>query len=187
MIRHATDSDFEHITAIRKPYLLDTERVIESSYRFQMQESGFIGSLTKVEFREDLHHLFLVDEDETGITGYLRVDQDREYKDNDKKIWFSDDAKESYMSGSHAEIGMIGTREDKKRQGIAGTLLEEATLLLRSKNIVYLFSILVVSPLTNVPSLMFHEKHNFERIAISIPHYHFDLHNYQSFHYRKSL
>lgn len=187
MIRHATQSDFEKIEAIRAPYLLDVDRIEDPDYRWKMQKSGFIGRMSAVEFAEDLHHLFLVDEDNSGITGYLRIDRDHEYQDNDKKIWLQEKHKKTYFEGHHAEIGMIGVRIDMKGKGMGRSLLEEAMNTLREKDIPFLFSIVVISPLTNFPSMMFHEKQQFQRVAVSRPHHHFEMDNYQSVLYRKPL
>lgn len=185
MIRNALESDFENIANIREPYIVDIDRLSDSDYRWKMQKSGFIGRLTKVEFETDLHHLFLVSEDDTGIVGYLRIDRDHEYKDNDKKLWLYENAKDEYFTGHHAEIGMIGVRSDMKGTGVGSRLLSYALSELQNKEIKYLFSIVVLSPITNFPSMMFHEKHGFERVAVSYPHHHFEMENYQSVLYKK--
>lgn len=187
MIRHARESDYEKIITIREPYLLDTDRINDYGYRWRMQQSGFIGNLSEVEFQKDLHHLFLVSEDESGMLGYLRIDRDHEYQDNDKKIWLRDVFKKEYFTGHHAEIGMIGVRSDMKGRGIGSDLLTEAITQLQGKDIAWLFSIVVFSPITNFPSMMFHEKHEFIRVAISRPHHHFDMEDYQSILYKKPL
>ena len=187
MIRHVTAKDYDIIQKIRHPYILDIDKLSDQEYCWQMQKSGFVGKFTPVEFKEDLHHLFLVDEDKSGILGYLRIDSDREYKDNDKKIWLSEEFKKMYFEGRHAEIGMIGTRETAKRIGVASGLLDYAIIELQKRKLPYLFSIVAISPLTNFPSMMFHEKWGFERAAVSSPHHHFDMDNYQSVLYAKAL
>ena len=187
MVRHVTEKDYDTIQEIRHPYILDIDNLSDQEYRWKMQKSGFVGEFTPVEFKEDLHHLFLVDEDKSGILGYLRIDSDREYKDNDKKVWFSEAFKQSYFEGNHAEIGMIGTREDAKRIGVATGLLDFAMIELQKKKIPYLFSIVAISPLTNFPSMMIHEKWEFIRAAVSSPHHHFDMDNYQSILYAKTI
>lgn len=187
MIRHAAVSDYDEIHDIRKPYALDPDHLSIGEYRYAMQKSGFIGSMSPIKFQEDVHQLFLVDEDKSGILGYVRIDSDREYIDNDKKIWLSDQYKNDYFSEPHAEVGMIGVRHNAKRIGVGSGLLDYAAQLLQKKNITMLFSIVVISPLTNIPSIMMHEKFGFERVAVSVPHHHYDIENYQSILYMKQL
>ncbi len=75
----------------------------------------------------------------------------------------------------------------KVEKGIAGDLLAAAMKLLTQKNFHYLFSIVTIGLIFNFPSLKFHENHGFERVAFGLPAAVFDIPNYQSMLYVKTV
>ena len=70
---------------------------------------------------------------------------------------------------------------------LASKMLQEAERLLINQGIGYLYSYVVISPITNTASIIFHDYNGFERVDISKTLTFAGLKNYQSFKYCKKL
>ena len=103
-------------------------------------------------------------------------------------IWFQEDMEPIYFSHPYAGISVITVSPAIQHQGIGTLLFQEiATRIKQRGEISYLFSSIVLSPITNVPSILFHEKMEFNRIACTYYPELFWLKNYQRILYGKKL
>ena len=188
MIRQVKNEDFQSIKRLQKPLVLDVNRLDDDTYRWQIQENGFlVGEYTEADFKKDLNKIFLVYEISTLASGYIRIDEKQEYQDNEKKVWLRQDLKTIYYTSPHAEIGALAVSQENRGKGVATELLNEAVNQVKGKGVSHLFSIVTFAPVTNFPSMMFHEKYGFERVAFSLPSRLFGLESYQSILYGKRL
>ncbi len=189
MIRQAQVNDFDSICFILDQLSLQTQKLNDLAYILHIQQHGFVMpvALTKNEFQKQLQHIFLVHDIDGKIDGFLRIDEVQEVGAEDYIDWLKPEYKESYISQNHRCIGKLAVLPSTERKGIATTLLREATTILKQSDIPYVFSFVAFSPVTNFPSMMFHEKNGFERIAISVSKHLYQMDNYRSFLYCKTL
>lgn len=142
---------------------------------------------SREDFKKDLNKIHLVYDVNGKAVAFLRIDEEQEMDINTGAHWVVTDLKSVYFSKPHAGLGGISVLPEFGRTGIATNLLESTVNLLRKKDIKYLFSFVVISPITNFPSMIWHEKIGFERIAILNPDSLFGMDNYQSILYGKKL
>lgn len=189
MIRQATKQDFEEIYKIRQSLGLKRENLTDTEYRRSIEKNGFLlfSELERTEFENDLEKIFLVAEEEGKIVGYIRIDTEQELKDESHATWIRADVKPFYSSHPHADIGGIAVLPGNSHKGIGSCLLEAAEDEVRKKGVAYLFSFVVSAPIINKASIVFHEKHGFERIAIISVEELFELKNYESILYGKRV
>lgn len=189
MIRHATIADYDSIKKILNELALNVKKIGDRDYRYDVQRNGFLlhSELTVEQFKKDLKKIYFIPEYHNKVVGYLRIDEEQELSNSSKIYWFKPEVKNVYFSKPHANIGGMGVLAEAKSHGIGAEMLLGAEREVRAKGIVYLFSLVALSPVTNMPSMMFHEKHGFERIAVSEPHPLFGMNGYQSFLYGKKL
>ena len=114
------------------------------------------------------------------VVGFLRVDEKQDYSQQTPLIWLEPTFKDTYFSMPHAVIGGIGVLPEYTKHGFATQLFLETIKELTTKNIRSIFSLVTTSPVCNTPSLKFHEKNGFEKIAEREKGDTFDLHDYQS-------
>lgn len=189
MIRHASPQDFEAVKSIKQSLGIKREQLQDEEYKFSLQKSGFLlfPDLDRPDFEKDLKKLFLVYEEESTVVGYVRIDTKQEMDQGHSPLWFREDLKSTYFSHPHADIGGIAVSPAASHKGVGTALLKAVEKELKKQNVPYIFSFVVFSPITNIPSILFHEKHGFERIALT--HYPklFGMKNYQSILYGKKL
>jgi len=101
--------------------------------------------------------------------------------------WLRSDLKEAYYAQPHVKINWLGVLPEAKRLGVATEMLRAAEKRLRIQGVPWLFSAIVSAPVTNIASLLFHEKHGFERIALTEPVEIWGLAGFQNLHYVKQL
>lgn len=177
IIRQATLEDQEQILSLQSQNILDNK----ISQNINPEKSGFlIGNYLPTDFQNDIQQIFLVAIINHDIVAYLRINDHKEYIDNDKKIWHSLALKNHYYQNPHKEIGAIVVQDKYRNLGIAGKLLTTCCEQLKKQQINYLFSIIPLAPYRNFASLKFHEKNGFKQIASAKPSDLFGLKNYQS-------
>jgi ribosomal protein S18 acetylase RimI-like enzyme len=188
MIRKAQTADFDSVTRIRQSLALDLHKLGDTDYKVQIQRSGFLLplGLTIEEFLEDIEKYIVYVHDEE-VVGYLRVDEEQEIGPDNEVIWFRPDLKDLYFSKPHADIGGVGVLPEASQHGLATKMLHEVEKQVHERGVAYLFSFVVLSPVTNFPSMMFHEKNGFERIAVLVPKSSYGMEGYQSLLYGKKL
>ena len=102
-------------------------------------------------------------------------------------FWTKRSSKEQYLAQPHAYIYGIAVSPGTGRRGVATDLLRVVEEQAPERGASHLFSSVVTSPITNMPSMLFHEKHGFERWAVLQPCKLFDMDEYQSVLYAKNL
>jgi ribosomal protein S18 acetylase RimI-like enzyme len=188
MIRQAKLSDFDAIVHIRESVALDITRLEDKDYRVQIQRSGFLlpTGLGIEEFRADVSS-YSVAEREGQVAGYLRLTEEQEVPPEAEAFWLRPDIRDVYYSRPHAYIWGIGVLPEAKHHGMATEMLQTAERQSRARNAPWLFSEIVTSPVTNLASLLFHEKYGFERIALGEPKQAYGMEGFQNLVYGKRL
>lgn len=189
MIRRATAQDYEAIKSLKQVLGIQREKLRDQQYKFLLQKKGFLlfPDLEKSDFERDLKKFFLVYEINNVVAGYIVIGTEQEMKEESSAYWLNENFKSTYFAHPHADINVIVVSPDANHKGVGTALLKAVEQEIRKQNIPYLFSLVVLSPLTNVPSLLFHEKHGFDRIAITSYPELFGIKNYQSILYGKKL
>jgi ribosomal protein S18 acetylase RimI-like enzyme len=190
MIRQAQIEDYEPIKKIKHSVGIDRSKLDNREYRVSLQKGGFLlfANLEKRDFEKDLRKIFLVYEQEGEIIGYVRIDTEPEVEKDGDPIWFQQDLEPVYLSYPHANIGGIAVSPATKQKGIGTALLQEAIKRIKQREMVsYLFSAVVFSPITNLPSILFHEKSGFDRVAFVNFQNLYNLENYQCVLYGKKM
>ena len=190
MIRKAIAHDYSALMHIKHTLGLEVSYLDDLDYKVKMQKAGFLlktPSYTPEEFQIDLDKIFLVYEDNGKAVGFIRIDEIQEIDRTAKAWWNMPEIQDAYFSLPHADIGGIAVLPEVANRGVATDLLNRAIDEIRNKNIPYLFSLVVVSPITNTPSILFHEKNGFQRLALVTEPDYFEYKQYQSIIYGKSL
>ncbi len=104
-----------------------------------------------------------------------------------KTFWYRPDIKDVYYSNPHAYLYGIGVLPEINHHGVGTEMLQAAERQVRAKNIPWLFSEIVNAPVTNIASMLFHEKNGFERIALVDPTQAHDMEGFQNLVYGKCL
>jgi ribosomal protein S18 acetylase RimI-like enzyme len=190
MIRQAQTEDYEAIQNMRNSLGIDCRKLDKREYRVFLQKNGFLLSsyLEKSDFEKNSGKLILVYEQESEILGYIHIDTKQEMTQESKPLWFQKDMESLYFSLPHADIAPVAVSPGTRQKGVGTALFQEAVKRIKQrKDILYVFSFVAVSPITNVPSLIFHEKMGFDRIAVTGNKNAYGLENYQSILYAKRL
>lgn len=188
MIRQARITDFDAVVHIRESTALEIDRLGDADYRVEIQRSGFLlpTGLSIEDFEKNLQD-YIVAELEGRVAGYLRLTEEHDISPDTEAFWLRPDLKDVYYSSPHAYIYGIGVLSDVKGHGVAREMLQVAEQRVRARNIPWLFSVIVTSPVTNIASLLFHEKNGFERVALPGVTKEAGLDGFQNLVYAKSL
>lgn len=181
-IRPAKSTDIEAIYTIYEKVSLDRSQLGNVAYETEIQKKGFLlGLENKSHYEKWLQeaYLFLVVEEDGKIIGYIVGDHREKYYDDEYKTWFDEKLKDLYYHSPHAmTVSCIALDPEYSKKGIASGLLTALEEKLRAEKYKYLFSIITMAPVTNCPSLLFHTKKEFRRIAMGRPRRLFELDNY---------
>lgn len=189
MVRPAKISDYESFLTIKKKLALDVEKLYSSSYCYQVQKEGFLLNVitSKEKFQQDIERFFFAISEDNSICGYVNIDDYPEMPEETEVFWFNPLFKDLYYSLPHGTISKLGIVPEYRGKGIAKELLLEAIRVTKARNINFIFSFVVLSPLTNTASILFHEKNGFRRAAITSPRSLFGMKGYQSILYIKEI
>lgn len=189
MIRQAKRTDYEAIMANEKLLELDVTRISDKEYRILKQKRGFLipERPTKEAFEKELENIYLVYEDGHGIIGHVRIDAQIERVSIRESHWLNEELMHAYFNEEHAYLGRVAVHPDHRHKGIAHQLVAEAEKQLLEQGIHYLYLFIVMSPLTNLASIIFHEQNDFIRIDVATPFAFAGMEHYQSFMYGKKL
>jgi GNAT superfamily N-acetyltransferase len=193
MIRPGRVDDYEAIKKLVCSVGIDRNQLDNRAYRVLLQKRGFLlfPSLEEKAFQAYLQKLFLVYEDEGDVVGYTIIDSEQEEEmeaGSSRLFWFQKELEPIYFAHPHATIKVIAALPAPGRRGVGAALLQAAVERIKQRGAIpYLFSSVVSSPITNFPSMLFHEKMGFDRVAFTnYPEFHL-LKNYQSILYGKRL
>jgi ribosomal protein S18 acetylase RimI-like enzyme len=160
-------------------------------YTSHISKQGFLlGRESNESLKELLEkaHIFLVDEEEGKVKGYIIADHTKEFKDNENKVWLDAKAKEYYYEDDQSmTIESIAVSNNHLHQGVGSKLLLYLEDELISRQYKYLFSIISIAPVQNDASVSFHEKNHFRKVAESKPRTLFEIENYAAALYFKEL
>lgn len=185
-IRDAKESDLSQLQDLHTKLQLDLSKLGETTYDTEVQKKGFmLGTDGVHDMAEELSkaYKFLVAEDNGIILGFLIADHRKEQKfyDDEYKTWFDTKLKDFYYASEKGmTVATILVDPESTKKGVAGALLEELEKDLKSNSFEYLFSIVVVAPVTNTPSIIWHTKQGFKRLAMGRPRRLFELDNFVS-------
>lgn len=170
MIRRAEAQDFGAVSRIRESLALDIGRLSNAIYRLQIQRSGFLlpDDTSEEEFASTSDSYELAEQD-NKVLGYVRLVNEQDISEHEVAYWYKPEMKAAYYADPHAYVAGIGVLPESKGQGIAAELLKAAERRVRAQEIPWLFSEIVASPVTNIASMIFHEKNGFQRVAIGRP------------------
>ncbi len=185
-IRQATSDDLRQLKDLHEKLQLDLNKLGETSYDTEVQKKGFmLGTDGVHDMAEELTkaYKFFVAEDNGIILGFLIADHRKEQKfyDDEYKTWFDADLKDFYYNNDKGmTLATILVDPDSTKKGVATELLNKLEENLKQNNFEYLFSIVVVAPVTNTPSIIWHTKQGFKRLAMGRPRRLFELDNFVS-------
>lgn len=190
-IRIAVPEDLPAIYSLYSRIALDHSRLGNVSYEETIQKQGFLmGIDTKEDITKtitDAHH-FLLAYTNDQLVGYLVTDHKEKFYDDEYKTWFDPGLKDRYYHDPKSmSIQALVVEPTFGRQGIATRLLAEELFTLTSQGFTHLFSIITLAPITNCPTIAWHTKHGFKRMAMGRPRRLFDLDNYVGVLLYKSL
>ncbi len=183
-IRKAMLEDLPRIRGIYNKVKLDRTKVGEPSYEAEIQKKGFLlGTDDPHRLEEELENAFelLVAEKSGNIEGYLIADHRDEQKfyDDEYKTWFDMELKDFYYKDTKGmTLATIAVDPNSFQKGVASQLLNFLETQLKKENFKYLFSIVTAAPLTNCPTIIWHTKNGFKRLAMGRPRKLFDINNY---------
>jgi N-acetylglutamate synthase-like GNAT family acetyltransferase len=186
MLRDATISDLEKLQELHNRVQLDITKLGDPEYESLVQKKGFLlGTDEAHDMSEELEkaYKFSIAEEDEKILGYLIADHRHEQKfyDDEYKTWFNTELKDFYYSNPKGmTIATVVVDPDHAGEGIASSMLNELETQLKTDNIEYLFSIVVLAPVTNCPSIVWHTKSGFRRLAMGRPRRLFELDNFSS-------
>lgn len=188
MIRQATVDDYQSIQQIRSKIGLQREKLQEELYLQKVEKEGFLlyPTISLDEYKEEIQQLFLVFVEESIVKGFIHIDTAHAISSSSPVVWNNEEIKNIYFSNPHAYVSGIAVDPQFAHHGIATQLLQEAIkhLSQETKN---LFSIVVVSPVHNTPSIVFHGKNGFKEVGRIAYAHRADLDNYKSIVYAKKL
>lgn len=189
MIRRATIDDYAAITYLKKTLAVDVTQLENPEYRIATQKRGFL--VTKDQsieaFSKDVEKMSFVYEEGGTVVGYIRIDEEPEMRKETNAYWFKPSMEKIYFSLPHAATGGIAVLPNAAQKGIGSQLLHAAENEVKAKGIPYLFAFVVISPLTNIASILFHERNGYQRFASNTMPEMFGMKNFQSFLYGKKL
>lgn len=186
MIREATLKDLVPLQSLHDKVQLDMSKLGTPEYDASVQKTGFLlGTDEAHDMSEEIKNAysFLVAEEDGEIKGYLVADHRTEQKfyDDEYKTWFNTELKDFYYSNSKGmTISTIVTDPEHAGLGIATKMLTELESKLKKENFEYLFSIVILAPVTNCPSIVWHTAKGFKRLAMGRPRRLFELDNFAS-------
>jgi L-amino acid N-acyltransferase YncA len=175
MIRKATLQDLDSIDLLYKQMSIDRLRLDESKYSTSIQQNGFLlGSTDRSSLERKVKdsYEFLVTEEENKIVGFLIANhlEEEKFYDDEYKTWFNASIKYFYLHNPKGmSIDYIVVDPNWSGQGLATQMLNKLAQRLSSESYEKLFSIITISPITNCPSLIWHSKNGFKRLAMSKP------------------
>lgn len=189
IIRSAETSDYEAVVSIRDVLALDVSRLNEPGYIDAVERSGF---LMPVEIPQDDFKKcasdHIVCELGNKVVGFLRLDSSQEMDEEEVPVWVNPDMESLYWDMPHASIGKIAVLPDAGRRGIASSMLTEAERRAKERGASHLFSFIVTcdSP-TNYPSIQFHTRNGFQKMAPLEPQAAYGIPDYVATLYGKKL
>lgn len=184
MIRIARKGDIDHLVELYNKVKLDRNKLGNRDYDAEIQKRGFLLGLDKKEtLLEQIENAygFLIEEGYGKVLGYLIADHREEQKfyDDEYKTWFDPALKNYYYHNPKGmTIALVAVNPEVSGKGVATELLETLEERLKKESFEYLFSIITLAPLTNCPSVVWHTKNGFKRLAMGRPRRLFELDNY---------
>ena len=195
MIRPATAEDYNAIKALREELALDPTQLTDPEYNAQMQTQGFLlpSGLDRSQFGADISGYAIYEEG--VVLGYLFLKSTRTpgmTEDPDSVEWLHPGLKAPYYDPlfPHAYISGVGVSRRASHlgeKGGGGRLLADAEDTARRRGALWLFSMIVSSPIVNQASWRFHEKHGFIPAAITKPTQECGLSNFRNLLLAKKL
>jgi ribosomal protein S18 acetylase RimI-like enzyme len=172
-IRLATTDDIDGIVAIYNQVQLDREQLCDPEYCSRIQKRGF---LVGPETRDSLYttigsaYEFLVSIEKGLVNGFLIANIRDKFTDDEYKTWFDPKIKREFLYGMRSiTFAAIAVDPASVGLGVAAKLYTQLEKDLITDDFRYLFSVVTVAPVTNCPSIIWHTRHGFKRLAMSKP------------------
>jgi ribosomal protein S18 acetylase RimI-like enzyme len=176
LIKRAVSEDYPALEKIRDAFVLTPSLLGKEKSAKDYSKNGFLlGDYSEKTFLKDLNKIFIVAKSESGLLGYLRVDNevDKDFKKMDEHgdiNWTNQEYKKSYYQNPHFEIGAILVDSKFQNQGVGNILIDYAFASIiseipKSQDIVTIFSFIMMEPIGNEASLRFHTKNGFIQVA----------------------
>lgn len=130
-------------------------------------------------------NIVFVAEDMGKVIGYIVADTniDQKFINDEYKTWFDDDLKSIYYNNPQViTLASIAVDPEYSSKGVTKLMYSKLSEWLLENNFEYLFSIVTVAPLTNFPTILWHTKMGFKRLAMGRPRELFGLKNYVVFY-----
>lgn len=173
VIRKASPSDIDGIMGLYERVKLERTQLGNRRYETRIQKRGFLLGLDNRKTYKSLireARIFLVAEEGGRIIGYIIADHREKYYDDEYKTWFDLKLKDVYYRDPKAmSISHIAVDPDFSGKGIATALLQKLEEELKDQGFKHLYSIITLAPVTNCPTIIWHTKNDFRRIAMGRP------------------
>lgn len=171
--RKAALQDIPQILSVYESVKLDRTRLGNAEYETRIQKEGFLlGSDDAETYKKLISEApsFLVAEEDGKIVGYIIADHREKFYDDEYKTWFDLKLKEIYYNSPKAmTIATVAVDPGYGRRGLATTLLKKLKKELKSQGFKHLYSIITLAPVTNCPTVLWHAKNDFKKIAMGRP------------------
>ncbi len=169
-IRRAKESDLDRVMMIYGEVKLDRNKLGDPLYESKIQKQGFLLGLEDRNIYRNLltnAYAFLVAKENRKVVGYLVADHRDKYHDDEYKTWFDQSYKDLYYESPQGmSLATIAVDPDYAGKGVATKLLRKLEYKLNREGFKYLYSIITLAPVTNCPSIVWHSKNSFRRLAM---------------------
>lgn len=173
MIQFATGSDLDQIIEIQKQNLFDFSQIKNKDYIANIKKTGFfIAPHSLEELKNEQGKILLVKKEKNQVLAYIWINVCLDKYKNSQKTY---------------KIKEIGVLKNYNRNGFGTELLEYSYQFLTDRSVKYLVSSVAFNPVINLASINFHEKHDFDKVAVSPPLPFLGFKSYQCLIYLKKL
>ena len=180
-----SDSDLKQVVEISKQNLLDFSKIKDPKYVSSIEKNGFfIAPCTIEDLIKDRNKILLGIKEDNQILAYVWVSKNIDIHVYD---WFDQGYKENISGKETYYLKKIGVLKSQLGKGLGSILLENLQQFLSDKTLKYIVASVAFSPIKNLASIGFNEKHGFKKIAISPKVKYMDFDDYQCVLFAKKL
>ncbi len=184
-----TRANYHFYRQLYLPYYVDLAKIEDPTYRNFLSTHGFlVGDPNPPESMTNSPFFVFAKEGKT-VVGAIRADRlsSKLYGEDYKLSWSgSKEIKDVFNREEGYELGVILVHPEYKQKGVGTALFEQLLSHMKEQKVPHLFSWVVYEP-KNLPSLAFHSKMGFSKVAHFSSRNSFGISNYQSVLFHRAL